>query len=188
MIFIHIVAQNCGDIHVENSFNLNGSVQFSQNCQNQNSKCVQFRYRDLPEQYKNVFQLVDPNDSKQYNLCGYYTSEQNCQHYCQQKCKQINTLSQPMKFNLSMSARHNDVIYTQEYTNETAVANYSHVCVNFGFLRQNSTKLVIVVCCCSVLFVALLYVSGCISSSIKQKKYKKSWDDVYYQEIDQLSA
>ncbi|CAL6098503.1 Hypothetical_protein [Hexamita inflata] len=157
IILTYLFAQQCGDTHVESSYALNSSTQLNQICSETSSKCVQFKYVDLPEQYKNVFQLVDPNDQRQYNLCAQYISEQNCQRYCRKQCQKVNTSSQPMKFNLSMSARHGKAIHTQNYVNETAFSNYSYVCSNMVGVNLNNKQLVIIVLLSCCMFAFIVY-------------------------------
>ncbi|CAL6046844.1 Hypothetical_protein [Hexamita inflata] len=173
MILAYVLAQQCGDTHVESSYALNSSTQFLQTCSETNSKCVQFKYVDLPEQYKNVFQLVDPSDQRQYNLCAQYTSEQNCQRYCTKQCQKVSVSSQPMKFNLSMSARHGKTIHTQNYVNETAFSNYSYVCANMVGVNLNNKQFVIIMLLSCCMFAFIVYSEWYISQKYKQTRKQK---------------
>ncbi|CAL6092529.1 Hypothetical_protein [Hexamita inflata] len=179
MIFIfQTLSVQCGGQHNITSNDLNGTTQFTQTCQSANQKCIYFNYIDLPEMYRNVFQLIDPNDIYTYNLCDIYQNLQSCATYCRKKCKQVQPQQLPMRYNLTMAARHNESVYYQEYTNETAFASFSYQCVELGIFERNSTALIIVILCSAVVLIIILYVSGTVFAIYRQKIFKRKNEEI----------
>ncbi|CAL6046882.1 Hypothetical_protein [Hexamita inflata] len=169
MYIYYVLAVECGDTHVTYSQNLNSSTWFKQQCQDPSSECVSFDYVDLPESYKSVFQLVDPDATSKYNLCGQYTTQRICLKYCSQQCLQVSSTIQGMKFDLAMSARHNKTIVTQDYVNETAYANYQYICSSAG--TQNY-RLLLVILVPSISLLVLIILTVYIN--VKCKKQQKN--------------
>ncbi|CAL6087015.1 Hypothetical_protein [Hexamita inflata] len=169
MYIYYVLAIECGDTHVTYSLNLNSTTWFKQQCQDSSSECVSFDYVDLPESYKSVFQLVDPDATNKYNLCGQYTSQRICSKYCSKQCLQVTSSVQPMKFDLAMSARHNKTIVTQDYVNETAYANYQYICSSVG---SKSYRLLFVVLVPSIILLVLITLTVYIFIQCKKQSKK----------------
>ncbi|CAL6046820.1 Hypothetical_protein [Hexamita inflata] len=179
MIIVLSMQINCQDQNVVQTFKLNGSTNFSQECIYEKAKCIQFQYADLPTSLKNVFQLVDRNGLDSYNMCDQFETENICKKYCVHTCAQIQTQSQPMKYNLTMKSRHGSSVVTQVYLNETATSNYSYVCKSFGTGRIPDSTLIIIITVIGVFAVIFIVVlAGYLTYTLKQKRNKKNWDEI----------